>query len=233
MPVKADILADLRASVAAIERGDADAAATGAQEPSPPRGRFRGADGGARRPAYDGPEDGAADDGAKAPDGQGGTAEEAYRKVLRWAAVRERSSAYVRERLVRDGFPPEAVEEALARAVRVRAVDDRRYGDALVRATLAAGKGLRAAEAEIEALGIDPATLDSWQEHAACGREAEVARALEVLRRKPPRAKAAREAAFRRLYGRGFSSDVASTAARLWSEEAGSDAPSSCGLCVL
>ena len=44
-------------------------------------------------------------------------------------------------------------------------------------------------------------------------------RALALLRRRPPRAKQAREAAFRKLVGQGFPTDIASSAARLWSEE--------------
>ena len=152
-------------------------------------------------------------------DEEGKTARDAYQKILRWAAVRERSTAYLRERLLKDDFPSSVVEEALQRAVRVRAVDDRRYADALVRMKLAAGRGLRDAEREIEELGIDPATLDSWVEHERKGRDFEVGRALAALRRRPPKAKRAREAAFRRLVSQGFSTDIAATASRTWSEE--------------
>ena len=95
----------------------------------------------------------------------------------------------------------------------MRAIDDRRYADALVRTRLAAGKGLRDARSEIEALGIDPESLDAWQEHAARGREAEVERALALLRRRPPRAKQVREAAFRKLAARGFDTDEETLAA--------------------
>ena len=152
-------------------------------------------------------------------DEEGKTARDAYQKILRWAAVRERSTAYLRERLLKDDFPAAVVEEALQRAMRVRAVDDRRYADALVRMKLAAGRGLRDAEREIEELGIDPATLDSWVEHERKGRDFEVGRALAALRRRPPKAKRAREAAFRRLVSQGFSTDVAASASRTWSEE--------------
>ena len=44
---------------------------------------------------------------------------------------------------------------------------------------------------------------------------------LALLRRRPPRAKRAREAAFRKLVTQGFDTDVAVTAARRWSEETG------------
>ena len=160
-----------------------------------------------------------------APEGEK-TADEAFRKILRWVAVRERSTASGRERLLKDGLSATIVEDTIARAERARAIDDRRYGDALIRMRLAAGKGLRDAEAEIEALGIDPRTLDAWQEHAERGRDAEIERALALLRRRPPRAKAAREAAFRKLVSQGYATDIASTAARLWHEEAYGECPS-------
>lgn len=227
MPSKADILADLRASLAAIEAGEAvpgedDApawqGAASARDAERPAGQGRGPCRSTGVPSLEAASATFAADGAGTPEGK--AADDAFRKILRWVSVRERSTAYVRERLLKDEFPPEAMEEAVARAVGCRAVDDRRYGDALIRMKLAAGRGLRDAEAEIEALGIDPASLDAWQEHAERGREAEVGRALAVLRRRPPRAKAAREAAFRKLVGQGYGTDIASTAARLWYEEA-------------
>lgn len=158
----------------------------------------------------------ASDSGALPEDEK--TADDAYRQILRWVSVRERSTTYLHDRLLKAEYSEEAVAEALERACRVYVVDDRRYADALVRMKLAAGKGLREAAREIEALGIDPSSLDAWQEHEAQGREAEVERALAVLVRRPPRAKQRREAAFRRLVSQGYSSDVAATAARLWTE---------------
>lgn len=156
---------------------------------------------------------------SKAQEADDKTADAAYRKILRWVSVRERSSAYLRERLLKDDFALADVEEALSRAVRVCVVDDRRYADALIRMRLTAGKGLRDAEREIAELGIDPASLDAWIEHHERGRDFEVQRALAVLNRRPPRAKQAREAAFRRLVNQGFATDVASSAARQWYEE--------------
>lgn len=248
MSAKADILDQLRCSVAAIERGEADphGSTTGLDTPSLSatsgegrwgtkshcRGvaagkRHRAAGSSAEHPKAAGPSRGtfsrkATDDPCEdesVSPAEGKTADAAFQRILRWAAVRERSTVYVRERLLRDEFAPTAVEEAVERAERVRAIDDRRYADALVRTRLAAGKGLCDARSEIEALGIDPESLDAWQEHAARGREAEVERALVLLRRRPPRAKRAREAAFRKLATQGFDTDVAASAARLWHEE--------------
>lgn len=111
------------------------------------------------------------------------------------------------------------VEEALQRAVRVRAVDDRRYADALVRMKLAAGRGLRDAEREIEELGIDPATLDSWVEHERKGRDFEVGRAWPpcgVGRLKPSAPERPPSAA---SYPKDFPPTSPATASRTWSEE--------------
>ena len=213
MATKAAILADLRASMAAIERGEGSGAFAADSSCGDRRAARGDAEdtGGTAAPAAIGAAGGQRASDASSCELQGDrhgggerTGEAAFRKILRWVSVRERSSAYVRERLAKDEFPPEAIDEALDRAVRAHAVDDRRYSDALIRMKLAAGKGLRAAEAEIIGLGIDPSTFVAWHEHAERG---------------PPRAKQAREAAFRKLVGQGFSTDIASSAARLWSEE--------------
>ena len=201
MASKADILAALRADIAALEAAppSEEPCAQIAAWPHPAEddavcGRDTGAS-----CAQDLSRSSRGEERESALSGEEGkTARDAYQKILRWAAVRERSTAYLRERLLKDDFPAAVVEEALQRAVRVRAVDDRRYADALVRMKLAADRGLRDAEREIEELGIDPAT---------------------ALRRRPPKAKRAREAAFRRLVSQGFSTDVAATASRTWFEE--------------
>lgn len=236
MTSKADILAQLRGQIASIEqdRGVEFDAPSGSLSSSP---QAAGAHGGAslnftsstagsrsatgRTPLQ------ADKEPERTPESldEAHNAQAAYQKILRIISVRERSTAYLRERLIgKEAFSPQAVEEALEKAQRLHLVDDRRYGDALIRMRLAAGKGLRTAEQEIQELGIDPTTLDAWQEHHGQGREAEVARALQLLRRRPPRAKQAREAAFRKLVGQGYSTDVASTAARRWIEERGAPA---------
>lgn len=189
MTSKADILSSLRSDIAALQ-GHAESAAPPSEEE------------------------------VLSADGTGDkTSQAAYAKVLRWSAARERSSAYLRDRLIRDGFSPETAAEALERASRARVVDDRRYADALVRAKLACGRGLCDAEREIADLGISLSEVDAWAVHAQKGRAHEIERALAALRRRPPRAKRARDAAFRRLVSQGFSTDVASTASRLWAEE--------------
>lgn len=149
----------------------------------------------------------------------------AFSKIHRLVAVRERASEELRQRLRREGFSEEATEKALERALMSGLVDDSRFAEALVRTRLASGKGMRGIEAELEKWGIDPGAAIAHQEET-CGEDAEVQRALEVLRRRPPKAKNQRDAAYRRLMQKGYGSSIASTAARLWNEQQTSHNPS-------
>ncbi len=144
--------------------------------------------------------------------------EAAMRKIERLCSMREQASAALRERLVRDGFSEKVAEEAVGRAVECGLVDDARFADVLVRCRLAAGKGCAGIARELASHGIDPAHVESYLDAAEAGSDAELSRALDLLERKPPRAKNAREAAYRRLVGKGFSSSIASSAARTWWE---------------
>lgn len=147
--------------------------------------------------------------------------ERAYQKILRMASVRERSTVQLRVRLERDGFDPTAIEAALERAGRNRVVDDARYAEFYVRSKLACGKGAVGILRELEGLGIDPECVEPFQEHCLEGQEAEEERAMELLRRRPPRSKNKRESAFRKLMQQGYSTSVASSVARRWAEEQG------------
>lgn len=141
-------------------------------------------------------------------------ASEAYKKIQRLASASERSTKGLRERLTRDGFAPEAVESALERSVALGIVDDLRYAEAYVRTKLAADKGRRSIEAELRDLGIEPDEVLGWDD---C-QDSEVERAYAVLEKRPPTAKNKRDAAYRRLISKGYSSSAAQTAARMWSE---------------
>lgn len=214
MASRADILNQLKQAVAAIERGDHPSDSTLSAESL--ASSCAPAD---RASLSAGQMSTVSPASSNSPHNEVPTAEEAYQKILRLISVRERSSTYLRSRLLKEEYPPDAVEEALDKCQRLHLVDDRRYADALIRMRLAAGKGLREAEREIEELGIDPSTLDAWQEHDGLGREAEVQRALALLQRRPPRAKQVREAAYRKLVSQGYGTDIAATAARQWAEE--------------
>ena len=145
-------------------------------------------------------------------------AERAFRKIERLAAMREQASTLLRTRLVREGFSADAVEQALVRALACGLVDDVRYAEVLVRSRVSQGCGAQGIAAELDGLGIDIACVPGWPDEFPVEHDDEVARALALLERKPPRAKNRRDAAYRRLAQKGFGASVASTAARLWSE---------------
>lgn len=146
--------------------------------------------------------------------------EKAFAKVQRLACVRERCESELRARLAREGFSVEDADAAIRRAVACGLVDDMRYAEVLVRSRVAQGRGRRGIEDELSRIGIDAQSVAGWPHDffPEDGRE-EVQRALELLRRKPPRAKNARAAAFRRLVGKGYSQQVAYDAARLYCAE--------------
>ena len=147
------------------------------------------------------------------------SAEDAYRKVLRLAAVRERCESELRTRLEGDGFDPATVGEALGRAMACGVIDDRRFAESFVRGRVSMGKGRQGIEAELRARGIEPDGLPGWPEEFGLGdEEAEAARALSSLEARPPASSRPHESAYRRLIGKGFSASVAATASRLWSE---------------
>lgn len=216
MPSKADLIASLRADMEAIARGDAPVAAEAPEEAPRHIGALPLDDDRVARGAGEAGEDAPAGEGA-AGDAEL-TAERAFQKILRLAAAREQSTARIRARLARDGWGEAEAEDALSRAVRAGAVDDRRYAEALVRMRIASGRGVEGVLAEVEDLGIDPWDLESYAEYRAAGDDADVDRALALLGRRPPRAKNQRDAAFRKLVQQGFGTATAATAARRWSE---------------
>lgn len=146
--------------------------------------------------------------------------ERAFLKIQRLCGVRERCASELRDRLLRDGFARPDAEAAIARAVKCGLVDDLRYADVLVRSRISQGKGRAGIASELDRAGIDVCSLPGWpEEYFDDEALPELERALEMLRRKPPRAKDVRAAAFRRLVSKGYGQDVAYSAARRYAEE--------------
>ncbi|MEG0027306.1 MAG: regulatory protein RecX [Raoultibacter sp.] len=142
----------------------------------------------------------------------------AFQKIERLCSVREQSSKALRERLIREGFDECATNEAITRALSCGLLDDGRFADVLIRTRLSAGKGLMGIEAELVRFDIDPESVSGWPSDYGISPETEIDRALLLLQRKPPHTKNMRDAAYRKLVGKGYASSVASTAARLWFE---------------
>ncbi len=146
------------------------------------------------------------------------TVECACQKILRSVSAREQSSQRMRDKLKRDNFSSDVIDEAIERACRCHVIDDRRYSDMLIRSTLSQGKGLVFVIEEIEALGVDVYDLDSYKEFLEQGEGFDEQRALDFLKSHPPRSKNIRESAYRKLVNKGYSTSVASTVARRYCE---------------
>ena len=150
--------------------------------------------------------------------GKDGDAREALNKIVALVNVRERSERAVRDRLAREGFSQAGIDEAVCRAKDYGFIDDSRFADILIRSRVAQGKGCAGIERELSENGIDVIALDDWPDGYGIDRNGEVERAMALLDRKPPRSKNLRDGAYRKLVQRGFSSTVASSAARQWIE---------------
>lgn len=142
--------------------------------------------------------------------------DDALQKIVKLASVRERSQAETYRRLEKAGFDGECAYEAIRKAVAWGIIDDRRFADALARTRIAQGKGCPGIERELRDNGIDPSVLIAWPQSYTEEQGSEVVRASRLLKRKPPRAKNQMQSAYRKLIVNGYSSDVASRAARAW-----------------
>ena len=146
-------------------------------------------------------------------------ADDAFSKIVALVNASDKSEKAIRDRLVRSGFSEAAIEESVERAKSYGFIDDLRYAEVLIRSRLNQGKGMRGIERELSLQLIDIEQVPGWPHEFANDEETELKRALAFLDKKPPRSKNLREGAYRKLVAKGFSSAVASRAARQWSEE--------------
>lgn len=155
---------------------------------------------------------------AKSSDGSG---DEVFKRIVSLLNASEKSERKIRERLYQLDFIESEIEPAIARAKEYGFIDDIRYGEVLVRSRVAQGRGSAGIERELYDNDINPFDIPGYPEEFGINPDLEFERALDLLRRKPPRAKNAREAAYRKLVQKGFPVSVASSAARAWHESLG------------
>ena len=141
----------------------------------------------------------------------------ALRKIADLVNASDKSELSIRQRLAQKGFNEAAIDASVAKAKEYGFIDDLRYGEVLLRSRMAQGRGRVGIERELRLQNIDPYSIEGWDEYFECGDEGEFERALQVLERKPPKSKNLRESAFRKLVQKGYSTSVASSAARTWS----------------
>ena len=142
----------------------------------------------------------------------------AFAKISRIVSHAEKSTKQIRERLKRDGFSEEAIENSLERATRCGMVDDERYAEWLVRSRLRQGRGLAGIERELSEVGYRLEDLRGWPEEFEYNDDDETERAIAFLEKHPTNAKNKRDAAYRKLVMKGFSSQCSTRAARIWCE---------------
>ena len=151
----------------------------------------------------------------KDPHGQG--AQEAFLRIQSLFSHRDRSELEVTQRLLKEDYRPEAVEQAIDRAKCCGLVDDIRFADAFIRARIHAGKGRCGIESDLKSKGIDPATLPDWPyRYPEVSQESQLKRAQELLAKQPPRSKNPLQSAYAKLIRKGYAPSVAKRAATTW-----------------
>ena len=142
--------------------------------------------------------------------------EEAYARVIRLCSVRDRCELELRQRLAEEGFEPDEVSDAVARAVRCGLVDDMRFADARIRKLVRDGKGVGGIRRDLEARGIDLYRVPGWPEEYLGPDPNEMARALALLERRPSRSSNPARGSYQKLVQNGYSSEVAMKASLSW-----------------
>ncbi|MGI6536215.1 MAG: regulatory protein RecX [Eggerthellaceae bacterium] len=140
----------------------------------------------------------------------------AFDRIVMLCSYHDYSREKMRQRLKREQVDEYAAEDALERAVECGLIDDIRYGEALCAGRMRAGKGTDGIESELWDNHIDPARIPGWPEEYEQRYGNDLDRALRLIERHPPRSKRPRDSAYRRLRGKGYSSDIASKAAGIW-----------------
>ena len=156
---------------------------------------------------------------AHKPDMPGEHASDALKKIVALVNASDKSERAIRERLARSGFEEIDIEKAVDDAKRYGFIDDARFSEVLIRSRISQCKGSAGIVRELAENGIDASDVIGWPFEFPVSYEEEVDRALNLLERKPPRSKNKREGAYRRLMQKGYPSAVASSAARIWTEQ--------------
>lgn len=142
----------------------------------------------------------------------------AFKKIVDLVNVSDKSELQIRSRLSDKGFDETSIDEAVRRAKNYGFIDDGRYASMLIRSRISQGKGIVGIERELRSHNIEPVDVEGWPDEYYTSDEDELERALSYLDRKPPRSKNPRDGAFRKLVQKGYSTSIASSAARIWAE---------------
>ena len=144
----------------------------------------------------------------------------AYIDGVKLLARRELSELQVRQRLARKGHEPGAIDDAVARLLEERAIDDARVAEAIARKETAARTRPKVrVRMQIERAGIAQATAKRAADEAFDGVDDEALLDGALAKRLRGRDTVADDREFQRLYrylvGQGFDSDRALKALNL------------------
>lgn len=126
---------------------------------------------------------------------------------------REHSCSEARTKLLQQGFREPSVDRAIERARELKFINDTRFMTSFIDERLRRGWGRRRIEVELKHRGVDPAELPGYPEDYF-SVEDDRERALALLKRKSVPETRAFEKFVRHLMGKGFSYDIAASAAR-------------------
>ena len=145
--------------------------------------------------------------------------QKAFRRVADLCGYHEFSQAKMRDRLKRDGYQTDEIEDALKEAVRIGLINDVRWGEMRASAMMRKGIGILRIERELRDNGINPSAIDGWPEAYTERFGSEYDRAFRYLQKNPPKAKNIRSSAYGKLVRKGFSPDIAMRASDAWAAE--------------
>jgi regulatory protein len=136
----------------------------------------------------------------------------AYVDGLKLLARRELSEAQVRQRLARKGHEPEAIDEAVSRLTRERAIDDVRVAEAIARTeTSVRRRGRLRVQRQIESAGIAASVARQATDETFQDLDADALLEAALARRLRGGRLVADQREFQRLYrflaAQGFESD--------------------------
>lgn len=141
-----------------------------------------------------------------------------FDRIVALCAVRDRSYRELQQRLERDGYEAEDIQQSLERACSCGLVDDMRFAQAFIRGRVSAGKGEAVIRRDLEKHGIEADAVPGWPTDFNLDSTSQVDAAVALLEAHPPRAKDLYSAAYRRLITKGYPKSVASRAVRQWFE---------------
>ena len=142
---------------------------------------------------------------------------DALSRIVKLCNYCERCTFDLKKRLIEEQYDPEDVHLALQKAKELNVLDDSRYARVYINSKIAAGKGINRIVSELERKEIDLQQVEGWtEEFHADDEQYELNRALDILKRKPTRAKNVYASCYRRLVSRGFSLEIARHATNIY-----------------